>query len=298
MMKRIALLGANGQLGSDIRSVFAGNNGYEIIPITREQLNVENTESIIPFLEGLGYIHVLINCTAFHNTEQCERDPLKALMVNTIAVLRMALYCKEHNATMIHFSTDYVFDGIKNSPYTEEDETHPLNVYGSTKVAGEKVMAAYLDHYFIFRISSLYGIAGSSGKGGNFIETMIRLIKQGKPVSVVNDMRMSPTYSLDVAQAVQAFLDGNVIEYGIYHCSGEGDCSWYELAIEAFTLCGLPYDASPILSSAYEAKCQRPSYSVLDNSKINSIYPMPCWKSSLKAYLQEKGYVGNGGESP
>ncbi|WP_188175428.1 dTDP-4-dehydrorhamnose reductase [Paenibacillus sedimenti] len=290
-MKRIVLLGANGQLGSDIRSVFAGTEVYELIPLTREQLNVENTESVIPFLENLGHFDVLINCTAFHNTEECESDPLKALMVNSIAVLRMATFCKQHDVTMIHFSTDYVFDGNQSSPYTEEAETHPLNVYGSTKAAGEKAIAAYLDRFFIFRVSSLYGVAGSSGKGGNFIETMIRLVKQGKPVSIVNDVVMSPTYTLDVAQAVKAFLDRNVADYGIYHCSGEGGCSWYDLAVETFTLCGLSYDATPIPSSRYEAKCKRPAYSVLDNGKISSIYSMPHWKSSLKAYLTQKGYV-------
>lgn len=293
MMKRIALLGANGQLGTDIRNLFAGSTHYEIIAVTRDQLNVEDTESIIPFLERLKQFHVLINCTAFHNTEQCETDPLKALMVNAVAVLRMATFCNQHDITLIHFSTDYVFDGVKGLPYTEEDEPHPLNVYGSTKAAGEKVIADYMDRYFIFRVSSLYGIAGSSGKGGNFIETMLRLVKQGKSVSIVDDVIMSPTHTLDVAHAVKAFLDKNVTEYGIYHCSGEGACSWYELATQAFTLCGLTYEATPVPSSQYESKCQRPSYSVLDNRKINRIYPMPPWKSSLQDYLQQKGYVGN-----
>ncbi|WP_240160070.1 dTDP-4-dehydrorhamnose reductase [Paenibacillus aceris] len=294
-MRRIALLGANGQLGSDIRSQFAGNNHYEIIAVTRDQLNVEDTESIIPFLEKLGPFHILINCTAFHNTEQCETEPLKALMVNAVAVLRMATFCKQYGITLIHFSTDYVFDGVKGTPYTEEDEPHPLNVYGNSKASGEKVIADYLDHYFIFRVSSLYGIAGSSGKGGNFIETMLRLVKQGKPVSVVNDVVMSPTHTLDVARAIKFFIDENVSEYGIYHCSGEGACSWYELATQAFSLCELTYEATPVPSSQYPSVCQRPAYSVLDNGKMNRIYPMPEWKSSLREYLQLKGYTGDQG---
>lgn len=292
-MQRIALLGAKGQLGSDILRQFAGDDSYEVIAVTRDQLNVEDTETIIPFLEKLGPIHVLINCTAFHNTEQCEKEPLKALMVNAIAVLRMSVFCKQYGATLIHFSTDYVFDGDNASPYTEDDEPRPLNAYGNSKAAGEKVIADYLDHYFIFRVSSLYGVAGSSGKGGNFIETMLRLVKQGKSVSVVDDVTMSPTHTLDVARAVKVFLDKNVTEFGIYHCSGEGACTWHELAVQAFTLCGLTYEATPVPSSHYPSGCRRPSYSVLDNSKMNHIYPMPPWKRSLREYLQHKGYVGN-----
>lgn len=294
MMKRVALLGANGQLGSDIHRILLESSIYEVIAINRDSLNVEATESIVPYLEQLGPIDVLINCTAFHNTEQCEEDPLKALMINSIAVLRMATYCQQYEVLFIHFSTDYVFDGQKKVPYTEKDATNPLNVYGSSKVAGEDAIAAYLDAYFIFRVSSLFGEAGASGKGGNFIETMIRLAKQGKPVSVVQDVWMSPTHTRDIADMVRTFLDDGITEYGIYHCSGEGACSWYELALETFSICDLSCEATPTTNSAYEAKCRRPLYSVLDNSKLNRIYPMPSWQSALKEYLQRKGYVRNG----
>ncbi|UJF32079.1 dTDP-4-dehydrorhamnose reductase [Paenibacillus hexagrammi] len=275
MRRRVALLGANGQLGTDIRRVLAESKNVELILITREQFNMENTEAIIPYLEKLGRLHAVINCTAFHNTEACESDPLKALVVNAIALHRIASFCEQQDAVLYHFSTDYVFDGAKGSPYTELDSTHPLNVYGSTKVAGEKVIAAYMDRYFIFRVSSLFGAAGSSGKGGNFIETMLRLVQQGKPVSVVDDVIMSPTHTLDVARALHTFIQQDIEEYGIYHCSGEGACSWYDLAVRTFELCEIPYEAKPIVSSSYESKCQRPSYSVLDNSKINRIHQMP-----------------------
>ncbi|WP_171687044.1 dTDP-4-dehydrorhamnose reductase [Paenibacillus planticolens] len=296
-MKRIALLGAKGQLGSDIHRALKENSQFEVITITREMLNVENTEIIIPVLEKLGRIDVLINCTAFHNTEQCEADPLKALVINSIAVLRMAAYCKQNKTLFIHFSTDYVFDGSKQAPYTEEDRVSPLNAYGSSKAAGEEAIAAYLDTYFIFRVSSLFGEAGASGKGGNFVETMIRLSKQGKPISVVQDVIMSPTHTRDVAEMVRAFLEQEITAYGVYHCSGEGACSWYELAAETFAICGIACETTPILNSAYAAKVRRPLYSVLDNSKLNRIYPMKSWQSALAQYLQLKGHVNiSGGE--
>lgn len=294
-MKRIALLGAKGQLGSDIHQVLKENDGFEILPITRDMLDVEHTESIIPFLEGLGKLDVLINCTAFHNTEQCEADPLKALVINSIAVLRMATYCQQNGVLLIHFSTDYVFDGSKQQPYTEEDRVRPLNAYGSSKAAGEDAIAAYLDTYFIFRVSSLFGAAGASGKGGNFIETMLRLTKQAKPISVVQDVVMSPTHTQDIAEAVRYFLEQEITAYGIYHCTGEGACSWYELAAQTFALCGLDCEPVPILNSSYPAKVERPLYSVLDNSKINRIFQMKSWQVALNEYLQRKGYVGSSG---
>ncbi|MDU0203569.1 MULTISPECIES: dTDP-4-dehydrorhamnose reductase [Paenibacillus] len=296
-MKRIALLGAKGQLGSDIHRVLKENSQFEVIPVTRNMLDVENTETIIPILEKLGRIDVLINCTAFHNTEQCEADPLKALRINSIAVLRMATYCKQNGTLFIHFSTDYVFDGSKQAPYTEEDRVSPLNAYGSSKAAGEEAIAAYLDNYFIFRVSSLFGEAGASGKGGNFVETMIRLSKQGNPISVVQDVIMSPTYTQDIAETVKFFLEQEITAYGVYHCSGEGACSWYELAVQTFAFCGITCETIPIMNSAYAAKVRRPLYSVLDNNKLNRIYPMRSWQSALEQYLQRKGYVViHGGE--
>jgi len=294
-MKRIALLGASGQLGSDLYAVLTSGSAYEIIAVGRDQLDVEQTESIIPYLESLGPIDVLINCTAFHQTEQCEIDPLKAFKVNSIAVVRMAAYCRQHDALLVHFSTDYVFDGGKPAPYTEEDATNPLNMYGKSKVAGEQGIAAYLDTYFIFRVASLFGTAGSSGKGGNFIETMLRLARQNKPISIVHDVIMSPTHTKDVASVVKAFLDQGVTQYGIYHCAGKGLCSWHELAVEAIARCGLACETIPIRNIDYPAKCQRPLYSALDTSKLNRLYAMPSWQDALNEYLQLKGYVRNGG---
>jgi dTDP-4-dehydrorhamnose reductase len=295
-MKRIVLLGANGQLGTDIRKAFAEASGVEIVTVSRQELDVEDTERVIPFLQSLGDFEVLINCTAYHNTEECESNPLKALMVNCIAVLRMATYCSMHNVVLVHFSTDYVFDGSKQSPYTEDDRTAPLNKYGISKVAGEEVIAAYLDRYFVFRISSLFGTAGLKGEGGNFVETMLRLAREGKSIRVIDDQVMSPTYTLDIAEAVKHFILQDIDAYGIYHCSGEGQCSWHEFAVESIRLCGLPVQVEPVSSKDNEFACKRPAFSVLDNSKINRIYPMPYWRDSLQHYLQQKVYAKYGVE--
>jgi dTDP-4-dehydrorhamnose reductase len=293
-MKRIVLLGANGQLGTDILQAFSGSSEVELVPVTRQDLDIEQTERVIPYLQGLGGFQVLINCTAFHNTEQCENDPLKALIVNSLAVIRMAAFCSEHNIVLIHFSTDYVFDGLKEKPYMEEDRTSPLNIYGSTKVAGEKAIITSMQSYFIFRTSSLFGTAGTSGKGGNFVERIYRMASEGKEASIIEDQRMSPTYTRDIAYVVKAFIERDIRDFGIYHCSGEGHCSWYEFAAEIVHLCGLPLRITPIASKEYASACRRPHFSVLDNTKINRITPMPPWQSSLRHYLLEKGYIKNG----
>ncbi|MFC3884153.1 dTDP-4-dehydrorhamnose reductase [Bacillus songklensis] len=288
-MKRILLLGANGQLGTDIHFVFSSFPQYELIDVYRKDLDVEK-DDIRQFFSQVEF-DILINCTSYHKTDECEDFPSKSLVVNSLAVSEMAKYCHEHDKVLYHFTTNYIFDGKKNRPYKEDDCANPLNVYGISKLAGEHFISNFHDKYFIFRVSSLFGKAGASGKGGNFVETMIQLGKQGKTIRVVDDQVMSPTHTLEIAKAVFTFIDKKIDAYGIYHCSGEGECSWYEFAKEIFVQLNMDVDLIPILHTGYPTKAKRPVYSVLDNTKINEIYQMVNWKNSLTEYLYRKGHL-------
>ncbi len=291
-MNRWVLLGAGGQLGSDIREMFSIHGGsVQLIPVFRKDLDVADWRHISDYLRTLHPFDVLVNCTAFHQTDQCEMNPLQAFSVNGAAVGEMAKYCNRTGSVLIHFSTDYVFDGRKTTPYREEDPTGPLNVYGVSKVAGEQMIRAYHDRFFIFRVSSLFGRAGSGGKGGNFVETMLRLAAGKKEIKVVADQVMSPTHTWDVAFMLREIAKQGFDEYGTYHCSGTGQCSWYEFAETIFSMCQKEVKLRPVSSRDYPSLVKRPDYSVLDNGKLNSVYEMPQWQKSLADYLRMKNHI-------
>ncbi|MFC0213238.1 dTDP-4-dehydrorhamnose reductase [Paenibacillus chartarius] len=289
-MKRILLLGAGGQLGQDLQEVFLTDLGYEVVPVGREELDMERPEMVGHFLKQQSF-DVLINCSSYHRTDECEDYPLKSFTVNSIAVAELAKACNRQGRLLFHVSTDYVFSGQKDEPYLEADATGALNIYGISKAAGEQAVAAYHDKYFIFRVSSLFGKAGASGKGGNFVETMIRIAQEGKPISVVADQIMSPTHTLDIARAMKAFLDQDVQAYGTYHCCSTGSCSWYEFAVEILRQAGIPAEVSPVPAANYVTKAKRPAYSVLNNEKLQAVFKMPKWKTALTEYLTRKEYL-------
>ncbi|TNJ60642.1 dTDP-4-dehydrorhamnose reductase [Paenibacillus hemerocallicola] len=290
-MKRIVLLGANGQLGTDIRRVFR-DAPVDLVPLYRGDIDVEQTERIGGVLRGIGPYDALINCTSYHKTDECEDYAAKAFAVNTLAPREMAEACGEAKAVLVHITTDYVFDGRKRTPYLEEDATSPLNAYGVSKAAGEHFVAAHHDKFFILRVSSLFGTAGASGKGGNFVETMLRVAAGGAPLRVVNDQIMSPTHTLDIAESIKMLLMEGVDDYGIYHCSGEGECSWHDFAAEIFRQRGVVADLRPVTCSEFPTKARRPAYSVLDNGKLNRLRPMPHWSDALRDYFRLKDEGG------
>lgn len=290
-MKRIVLLGANGQLGTDIRRVFDGAP-VELVPLYRKHIDVERTAEIGTLLREFGPFDALINCTSYHKTDECEDYAAKSFAVNALAPREMARACAKTGAVLIHFTTDYVFDGRKRTPYRESDATSPLNVYGVSKAAGEHFVAAYHDKHFVFRVSSLFGTAGASGKGGNFVETMLRIAAGGSPLRVVGDQIMSPTHTLDIAETVKMFLTEGVEDYGIYHCSGEGECSWHDFAAEIFRQRGVTVQLQKVASAEYKTKARRPPYSVLDNGKLSRLRTMPHWTDALRTYFRLKDNEG------
>ena len=290
-MLRLVLFGANGQLGTDVRSVFRDSSKFELINITRAQANVELPHTVTDTLKQVGDFDYLINCAAMTNTAECEKLPYRAYQINTRAVSEMAAYCEFYGKTFVHFSTDYIFDGKKKVPYVEEDKPNPLNVYGHTKLLGEIAVVQKTERYFIFRVSSLFGRVGKSGTGINFIETVIAKARLGQELAVVDDQTMSPTHTLDVARTLREFIERGARSYGIYHCTCKGACSWYEFTQEILSQVKIHAEIRPVSAALYPTTLTRPAFSALDTTKIQKIFPPKEWREALAEYLLLKGYT-------
>ncbi len=286
-MTKIIVLGSNGQLGSDLIKVLA-NSVYTIIGLNRNDFDVTkgDIESQLSKYVNSNYI---INTIATTNVDGCEDNPELAFNINSAFVTHLAKFCNKHNIKLIHISTDYVFDGQKTTPYVEEDIPNPLNVYGLSKYAGEIAIRNNLKNYFILRVASLFGIAGASGKGGNFITTMTRLAKEKDSFTVINDQYTCPTHTLDIAKAIKDLIDKEVTEYGIYNCVSSSSCSWFEFTKAILRLSNLDTNkVKPISYKDYSFKANRPQYGVLDTKKLSKYYQMPDYKSALEEFLQLK----------
>jgi dTDP-4-dehydrorhamnose reductase len=280
---KIAIIGANGQLGVDLRQTLSAET---ILPLAHCDLDVSNSEQVDQVLDS-ARPDVVINTAAFHKVEECEKLPGTSFAVNATGPRNLALACRRINAMLIHFSTDYVFDGGRRQPYTELDLPHPLNVYGVSKLAGEGMVSFTWKRHFIIRTCGLYGIAGSKGKGGNFVETMLKKAGEGAPIRVVNDQVLTPTFTGDLAAAVSRFIRSEA--YGLYHVSAEGQCSWYEFARKIFELQNLPVDLKPVTTSEFPSPVQRPAYSVLGKQKLTKLdITMPHWEEGLSRYFAQR----------
>ena len=287
---KVLLLGSNGQLGSDIVKEFLPVEEIELIALTRVEIDAEVNE-VDAVLADHSECNTLINCISYHQTDECEENPQKCFAINATFVLQLAKFCSKNGMDLYHVSTDYVFDGGRESPYTEDDPVAPLNVYGVSKAAGEFLVRQYAKAHYILRVSSLFGAAGASGKGGNFVETMIKLAREGKELRVVDDQFMSPTYTRDVARATLSLVVSRTAEYGTYHSCNSGSCSWYQFTKAIFSQCRIDADLSGVAFDDYSLKAPRPRYSVMDNSRLNPYYEMPHWEDALRRYLREKGHL-------
>lgn len=287
-MTRIALIGVDGQLGTDISNYFKrkaieviGLVGLKDIDICDYKMSDNILKRINPEL--------VINTAAFHDVDLCEDEALSAFKVNVIGVKNLAIICREINTPLMHFSTDYIFDGKKKEPYVEDDCARPLSLYGISKLAGEQVIQYMLEKYYIIRLSGLYGHAGCVGKGNiNFVEQMIKLSENKKEIKVVNDQIVTPTSTMDVAKKLFELIQTG--KYGIYHMTNTGSCSWYEFACEIFKLMKLSTGVLPITTEEFEAKARRPKYSVLDNVNLRKIglADLRNWKEALKDYIRSR----------
>lgn len=289
---KVIVIGSTGQLGTDLIKVFSFHpSKFEIYPLTHNKVEICNYNNTREIVEKLNP-EVVINTAAYHRTDECEDNPEKAFRVNAIAVRNLAQICEDLNCTLCHMSTDYVFGGARKEPYVEDDPPNPLNVYAICKLAGEYFVRNKCSRHYVIRTASLFGVAGASGKGGNFIETMIRLARGRKPIKVVNDVVMSPTYTKDLAQMIKNVIEGN-IPFGVYHITNKGECSWFAFAKAIFELLGLKPEIIPVSIKDMGHKAKRPQYSALENRNLRKagIEDMRHWKEALKAYLIEKGYI-------
>jgi dTDP-4-dehydrorhamnose reductase len=282
---KIALIGADGQLGSDLLNLLPAAN---CVPLFYPDFDVRQPQKIREVLESVA-ADVVINTAAFHRVDECEDRVQEAFAVNAMAVRNLAIFCRENKAVLVHFSTDYVFDGRKREPYLEEDVPGPLNVYGISKLAGEYFVQSLCEKYFLIRTCGLYGRAGCREKGMNFVELMLHLEKSGRSLEVVDDQWVTPTSTEELAVRILELL--RTERYGLYHMTNEGQCTWYDFAREIFSLVGRAVDLSPIDSQAYAAKARRPAYSVLENrrAKALGITDFSPWQEALKDYLKKKG---------
>lgn len=233
---------------------------------------------------------VVVNTAAFHKTDQCEDEPLRAMTVNAVGARNVAVVTRGIGAACVYISTDYVFDGNKGQPYTEDDVPSPVNAYGISKLAGELFTRQNPKHYVI-RVASLFGSAGASGKGGNFVETMLTKFRNKENISVIDDNWMSPTYTRDAAGALRKLLE-RPSPYGTYHLTNQGYCSWYQLTLEIFRLLGFEAAVTPSKSVPQPNKAKRPVFSALTSLRLGAMgVVMPSWQTALGEYLREKGYL-------
>ncbi len=283
---KVAVIGATGQLGSDLVKVL--KNTEDAVPLTRENIDITDyrlSERVLRDIEP----EVVINSAAYVRVDDAEDFPEEAFRVNALGARNIALICRELDSVLVHISTDYVFDGRKNV-YNEEDIPNPLNVYGNSKLAGEYFVRNILDRHYIIRVSSLFGVAGSSGKGGNFVETMINKANS-REIKVVEDIVMSPTYTRDAADIIINIITKK-LPFGIYHVANKGKCSWYEFARTIFEMLGMKVSLFPVKSSMIPYKAKRPCSSPLESIKLRKYgLEMQSWENALKDYLVEKGYL-------
>ncbi len=281
---KVAVVGANGQLGNDLVQTFA-DSGDEVCTLTHADIEVGDLSSVRSALLRLQP-QVLVNTAAMHHVEACEQEPEKAFVVNAIGPRNLALIARELDAVLIQVSTDYVFDGNKLTPYDESDLPRPLNVYGNTKLAGEHFVCSTTEKHFVSRTSGLYGKQPCRGKGSlNFVDLMLKLARERGKVRVVNDEVVSPTSTEELARQILAVSRST--RYGLYHATAEGSCSWYEFAREIFAATNTRVNLEVASPNEFPAKVPRPKYSVLENRalKLVGLNTLRQWQDQLRGYL-------------
>lgn len=281
---KIAVIGCNGQLGYDMVSV-CRSKGYTVTGIDYPAIDIKDQQLTNTIIKNI-MPDVIINCAAYTDVDSCESNIQEAYSVNSSGVANIANAAKSIGTKIVHISTDYVFDGKKHSPYIETDIPNPMSVYGKSKLDGELEFIKITEKYFIFRIAWLYGINGT-----NFVKTIRKLADKRQklklPLKVINDQIGTPTYSKDVCEQIMEIIPTQ--NFGIYHCTNEGECSWYEFAHQIIDFFNIQVELLPCHTGEFNLPAPRPAYSVLENSHLKSlgIHLMPYWKESLNHFLKE-----------
>ncbi len=288
MSRLVVVIGSNGQLGSDLMRLWPVNPaGPSLRGFTHAEIEISDAASVQAALMPLSP-GVVVNTAACHRVDDIEAAPGRAFEVNVLGPRNLAEACRALDAVLVHISTDYVFSGKKGAPYWECDPVDPVNMYGISKAAGEMAIRSLWPRHFIVRTSGLYGAAGPSGKGSNFIELMLRLARSGKPIRVVDDQTLTPTPTASLAPQI-ALLCGQG-HYGTYHATCQGSCSWFDFAAAIFGLAGLTPDLGRQSTRQSGARAARPSFSVLENRNLAllGIDRMPPWRRALEEYLETR----------
>jgi len=288
---RILILGHKGMLGSELLLRLLPQ--HEVTGYDLPECDIASRESCWAAIEAVAP-EVVINAAAFTDVDGCETQPERCFAVNAAGVVNLAAACRARGALLIHFSTDYVFDGTKSAPYVEDDECRPLNVYGQSKLAGERFLRESGADFLLVRTAWLYG-----RRGKNFVRTILAKARAGEPLAVVNDQIGSPTYAYDLARAVQVLLEGE--HRGVFHVTNRGTCSWHQFAVAIVKYAGLEVAVKPIGSEKLPRPARRPAYSVLSNGKFIAATgkTMRYWQLALQDCLEHLGYTsqsfpGNG----
>jgi dTDP-4-dehydrorhamnose reductase len=280
---KILVTGANGQLGMELQQLATSYPLFEFVFTTREELPLDDLNVISLFISK-HQPQYFINCAAYTAVDKAESEKELAYQVNAEAPGIIAKACKENNVQLIHVSTDYVFNGTGNSPYKEDDKTDPVNLYGASKLEGEKRVMQNDPFAIIIRTAWVY-----SEFGKNFVKTMLRVMREREQVNVVNDQEGTPTYAADLAAVILHIISSQQWVPGIYHFSNEGQITWYDLAVAIKELSGSTCKVNPIPTSEYPLPAKRPVYSILDKSKIKTTFDIPGkdWKASLAVCLDK-----------
>jgi dTDP-4-dehydrorhamnose reductase len=280
----VAVIGANGQLGTDVVAAFQ-KAGEATAGLTHADLDISSLEQTRKILSTVRP-SIIVNTAAMHHVENCEKEPHRAYEVNALGARNLSIVARELEAKLVHVSTDYVFDGSKKTPYVESDPASPLNVYGTTKLAGEALIRETGERYFIVRTSALYGSNPCRAKGGkNFVDLMLKLARERDELRVVNDEEVSPTSTAELAKQIAELSRSD--HYGLYHATAEGSCSWYQFAKTIFEISNLRVNLTVAGPNEFPAKVPRPKYSVLENQELKKL-GLNCfasWQEGLTTYL-------------
>jgi dTDP-4-dehydrorhamnose reductase len=281
----VLVTGANGQLGQSLQFIAPNYPDIQFVFCDSSQLDITNLNNIEQLFKQFKP-NFCINAAAYTAVDKAESEPEKSHLINVVGAKNLAVFCKGFDTILLHISTDFVFDGTKNTPYTEEDIPNPTGVYGQTKLDGEKAIQETWHKHFIIRTSWVY-----SQFGNNFMKTMLRLASERDKLSVVNDQIGTPTNAVDLAEVLVKIITEhsklNTEHFGIYNFSNEGQCSWYDFAKKIFEFNGVKINLEPIPTTSFPTPAKRPAYSVLDKSKIKNTFGVEVkyWETSLKEVL-------------
>lgn len=276
---KIIITGSKGQLGTELNKQLKNIEEIEVIPTDKDELNIIDINSVDNFISN-ERPDIVINCAAYTAVDLCEADVQNAYKINAIGPRNLAIVCEKIGAKLVQVSTDYVFDGNGTRPYKEDDMPCPNSVYGLSKLMGENFVREFCSKYFIVRTAWLYGA------GNNFVRTMLKLAETNKELNVVNDQFGNPTSTVDLARVIVNLI--NTENYGTYHGTCEGQCSWYDFAKKIFEIKNIDIKINPVTSEEFKRPAPRPAYSVLDNFmlKLIGLNSFRYWEESLKEYLR------------